>query len=97
MLEYNFSDIADYLVSRGACTRDEAYKYLEAEDDYYDAAGLNVYDSDTIQPSQMESNTVIDQKDVDQYIVKKTGLSPIIVEKVSDVLYEYMEKNGFFA
>ncbi len=97
MLDYNFSDIADYLVSRGACTRDEAYKYLEAEDDYYDDAGLNVYDSDTIQTSQMESNIVIDQADVDQYIVKKTGLSPIIVEKVTEVLFEYMEKNGYFA
>lgn len=97
MLEYNFNDIADYMVSKGVCARDEAYKYLEAEDEYYDAAGLNVYELDNIQPSQMISNTVIDQMDVDKYIVKETGLSAETVDKMSEVLYEYMEKNGFFA
>ncbi|MBP3805923.1 MAG: hypothetical protein J6I76_18900 [Oribacterium sp.] len=77
--------------------RDEAYEYLEAEDYYYDFAGINVYDLDNIQPSQMVSNTVIDQMDVDKYIVKETGLSAETVNKMSEVLHEYMEKNGFFA
>lgn len=95
MKEYNFNDIADYMASKGVCTRDDAYKYLEAEDDYYDVVGLNVYDLDDIEPSQAVTSTYIDQRDVDKFIVKQTGLPAEIVDRMTEALYEYMEKNGF--
>lgn len=96
MIVYNFSEIADYLVSKNICSKDEAYRYLEAEDKYYDLAGLNVYDMDNADASAMVSNIVIDQNDVERFIAEKTTLNAETVEKISETLYEYMEDYGFF-
>lgn len=94
MLEYNFNKIADYMVTKGVCTAEDAYKYLEAEDDYYDLAGVNVYDDDDVE-AQCVSDVVIDQRYVDRFISEKTGLCIEYVERITEVLYEYMTKEGF--
>ncbi|MBO4394888.1 MAG: hypothetical protein J5819_00895 [Eubacterium sp.] len=101
LVEIDFDEISNYLVEKGVCTAEEAISYLEAEDDYYDSIGLNVYDEDEIDEEMSSSDRstapVVDQRDVDAYIVEHTDLEPSKVDDITGYLMEYLYGYDVFA
>ncbi len=93
LMVYDFDSISNYLVEKGVCTAEEALTYLEAEDAYYDSVGLNDY-GEAGEPTEPSTAPVIDQNDVDAYIVEHTNLELSKVQDISDQLMEYLVGQG---
>ena len=103
MVFIDWNDEARYLMKRSGCTEEQAFAYLETEDEFYDSKGLCVYDPEeaeeefrnSIFPKEPDKNAVvIDNDEMVQYIANKTGMDFDFVEQLSFYAFDYMEGEG---
>ncbi|MBQ6537415.1 MAG: hypothetical protein IJL75_00750 [Eubacterium sp.] len=94
-VEYDLDEIIEHLAASGVCTEEEASVYLEAEDAYYDSIGMYDFEDEEAVSDDPASIPVVDQRDVDAYIVQNTDLDESKVEQISQHLVEYMESDSF--
>ena len=102
MNEKNFldtDDLSKFLVESTKCTPEEAAAYVVGEDEYLAEIGISGYGTEDGEPALTDeeaAHTVVDQRDVEAYIVEHKGLERSLVESLSEAEYNYMESHGFF-
>lgn len=95
----DIDDQAKYFVESTGCSVDQANLYIEGEEEYLASIGLSGYGTKAGEPALSEeeaAHTVVDQLDIENYIVEHKGLNRSLVECLSDAEYKYMESHGFF-
>ena len=93
-------DQAKYMVENTGCSLEQANLYIEGEDEYLASIGLSGYGTEDGIPAlsiEEAAHTVVDQVDVENYIVEHKGLDRGLLESLSEAEYNYMESHGFFA
>ena len=93
MKEIYIEEMAQYLADKGGCSLEAALAYCDAEEEYYDEQGLNIYDFSE-RPREFGpyiGAPVIENDDMVKYISKKTGLGFELVENLSMIELEYLE------
>ena len=98
-LYLNIDDQAKYMAEITGCSLDQVNLYIEGEDEYLASIGISGYGSEDGVPAlstEEAAHTVVDQVDVENYIVEHKGLDKDLVDSLSEAEYNYMESHGFF-
>ena len=89
-----FEEQAGRMAEISGCKYEEAMEYLEAQDEYYDLVGINVYPDGNLQESDLCSDIVVDGDKMEQYITEHSSLSNEMVEALAEAELRYLEEKG---
>ena len=98
-LYLDVEDMGNYMVESVGCSIDQAFLYIEGEDEYLASIGISGYGTEDGMPELSDeeaASLVVNQIDIENYIVEHKGLSRTLVESLSEAEYKYMESHGFF-
>lgn len=99
MNNLEIDDLVQYLIDKCGCTAEEADAYVTGEDEYLSEVGISGYGREDGQPALSDedaANTIIDQREVEDYIIEHKGLARGLVERMSQAEYDYMEMTDMF-
>ncbi len=91
----NLTELAKAIALQTGCSLENAVRFVDAQDQYFDKTGVNVKSDDkTAASSEL---VIVNDEDMMKYIIEYTGMSESFARKLADAEKEYMQKNGFIS
>jgi len=91
----NLSDLAKAIAAESGCSPENAVRFVDAQDQFFDKTGVNVKSDDETAASG--EPVVINDEEMMKYIIEYTGMSESFARKLADAERAYMQRNGFIS
>lgn len=85
---------AELLAGLAECDYEVALSYLYAQDDFYDERGLNIYPEDPNYGEVVDSDIIIDDEEMLEFIKNKTYISSGMLHKLLEAKHKFLEDFG---
>lgn len=95
MKHLNLTDLAKAIAADSGCSLENAVRFVDAQDQYFDRTGVNVKSDDSTAASK--EPVIISDEEMMKYIIEYTGMSESFARKLADAERAYMQKNGFIS
>ena len=91
----DLDDLAEAIAIKTGCSPENALRFVDAQDQYFDKTGVNVKDDDgTIASSEP---VIINDEEMMKYIIEYTGMSESFARRLADAEWAYMEEHGLIS
>ena len=91
----DLSELAKAMAKETGCSPENAVRFVDAQDQYFDRTGVNVKSDDSTAASK--EPVIISDEEMMKYIIEYTGMSESFARKLADAERAYMQKNGFIS
>ena len=88
-LELN--DLARAIAIKAGCSLENAIRFLDTQDLYFDMIGVNTVSDDE---NVVTDKVVINDAEMMKYIIERTGMSESFARRLADSEWEYMREQG---
>ncbi|MBR6172297.1 MAG: hypothetical protein IKQ49_03890 [Eubacterium sp.] len=89
----DLSELAKAMAKETGCSPENAVRFVDAQDQYFDQTGVNVKTGSGVASSA--EPIVVNDADMMKYIIEYTGMSESFARRLADAERKYMEENGF--
>ena len=89
-----YEEQAEWMSDYANCEYEEAIEFLEIQQDYYDEIGLNVYPWEEDFGVSIQSDIVVEEDEMADYIESHSSLSNEIIDELLVADVEYLKFVG---